>query len=359
MRADPQTTVQQLLERLVADGVERGIQVAAYRRGELIVDCWAGAASAQPGDLVSGETLMPVFSTTKGIAATVLHIVVERAKISYDIPIAEVWREFAAHGKGAITLRQALGHTAGIPQMPTGLGYRELCDWDFMCTAVAESKPWSAAGSRIEYHAMTFGWIIGETARRIDGRDFGQLVRDEICRPLGVNSLFVGLPEGEAKNVATLEEAAPEIPAIDETKPQAVPSFLFPLHAAMNRADVRRACVPATNGIMNARAIAAHYAALLPSGLAGVRLLPEARVRIVATPQSQHLADGGKWGLGYQLGGDPESFYPASRAAFGHGGYGGSIGVADPELELAIGITKNRFNGDATVRKIIAAIRQT
>ncbi|MDB6170357.1 MAG: class beta-lactamase-related serine hydrolase [Verrucomicrobia bacterium] len=348
-----QEPVQKTLDQLVASGAERGLQVAAYHRGHLVVDAWAGLASGGAGDKVTAETLFPVFSTSKGIAATAAHLLVERREISCDATIAKVWPEFAANGKGAITLRHALSHTAGIPLMPAGLGFEELCDWEKMCAAIAGLAPVSPAGARTDYHAMTFGWIVGEIVRRIDGRAFGRFVQDEICRPLKLKSLFVGLPDAEIGRVATVEETRKNSPAADDSGSQPVPAWIGRLDEMMNRPDVRRACLPSSNGIMNARAIAAHYAALLPGGCEGVRLLRE---ETVAAAAEIHSPSAPAWGLGYQLGGTA-AFYPASPAAFGHGGYGGSTGVADRERDLAIGITRNRFDENESVSRIVREIR--
>jgi CubicO group peptidase (beta-lactamase class C family) len=301
---------------------------------------------------VSHDSLFPVFSTTKGIAATAVHRVVERNRVSYDRRISEVWPEFGAAGKREITLRQALSHSAGIPCMPVGLDFAQLADWDSMCAAIARLAPMSPPGEQTVYHAMTYGWIVGEFARRVDGRPFREIFEQEIAQPLGTTEMFIGLPVALDARVATLEETNPPAPEVDDRQPQVVPGWIQPLHRSMERRDVRGACIPATNGLMSARAIARHYAALLPSGADGVRLLSDATLREATTPSHARAPE---WGLGYQLGGTV--FYPESDRAFGHGGYGGSIGVADRELDLAIGVTKNRFCGDDTVKRIVREIR--
>src|SRR5690242_13306618 len=119
--AEAQAAVQAVLDRLVAEDQERGLQVAAYLDGKLIVDAWAGIADPTTGQLVDGDTLFVVFSTTKGITATVIHLLAERGLLDYDRPVAHYWPEFAANGKGHITVRHALTHSAGIPQLPDGL----------------------------------------------------------------------------------------------------------------------------------------------------------------------------------------------------------------------------------------------
>src|SRR5476651_2005235 len=141
MQKNLQDTIQTLLNTLVAEGRERGAQVAAYIDGERVIDAWAGVADVRTGSPVDGDTLFPVFSTTKGIFSTVIHILAERGKLDYDTPIATYWPEFAANGKEGITMRHALSHTAGIPYMPPDITLEQTCDWNYMCAAVAQLKP--------------------------------------------------------------------------------------------------------------------------------------------------------------------------------------------------------------------------
>lgn len=359
--SNPLTTaqgrIQVVSDSLVSEGKERGVQVAAYVDGQLIVNAWAGVADAATGRLVDERTLFPVFSTTKGMAATLIHLLAERGQLSYDKPISNIWPEFGAHGKERITVRQALNHSSGIPQMPCGVGHKELCDWDTMCAKIAGLEPLWPPGTRIEYHAMTYGWIVGEIARRVDGRPFPQLLDEEICRPLGLDTMFTGIPDEAEPRVAILEEPGAIVPT-DDGKPQPVPVGIRPLYAWMNRGDARRACIPASNGIMNAHAIARHYAALLPGGVDGVELLPPDRVRLATEMQKPDHPESDDypkcWGLGYQIGA-VDSIY-GGLSAFGHQGYGGSIGFADPQLGLAVGFTKNLFKEDS-MRLILDELR--
>ena len=185
---DAQNTLQELLDNLVRDGRERGVQLVAYLNGQKVVDAFAG--NRDPGGHpVMGDTLFPVFSVTKGIAATVLHLLVERGRISYETRIADVWPEFAAAGKDQITLDDALSHLSGVPYMPLDIKPEEVCDWDVMCAAICRLAPIPEPRPRV-YHAMTYGWIIGEVARRVDGRTFDRMVHEEICQPLGMEDLY-------------------------------------------------------------------------------------------------------------------------------------------------------------------------
>lgn len=357
---DAQSTIQRLLDQLVCNGAERGLQFAAYQHGKLVVNAAAGVANHANGQKVNENTLFPVFSTTKGMAATVVHRLAERGLLSYDEPIAKVWPEFAAQGKESITLRQALNHSCGLPHMPKGIGYRDMCDWKRMCSYVAEMKPLWPPGSRMEYHAITYSWTIGEVACRATGLSFSELIQREICAPLGLKTMFVGLPPELESAVAVLEEYGPDPAPPPEGQTQAVPYWIGPLHSMMNRPDARRACIPASNGIMNALAIARHYAALLPGGVDGVELLPPERVRLATEPQKPAMPENDEyprtWGLGYKLG-EPGSAYGETFRSFGHSGYGGSLGFADPESGLAVGFTKNLYQDQPSASTLLDALR--
>ncbi|HEY3418413.1 MAG TPA: serine hydrolase domain-containing protein [Armatimonadota bacterium] len=349
-----QQRIAALLTELTFSGREHGLQVTAYLDGRLIVDAWAGTADVGTGTPVDGDTLFPVFSTTKGITATLIHQLAEEGKLDYADPVAHYWPAYGAHGKAEITIGQVLAHTAGVPQMPVGMDATAMADWDRMNAALAALSPLWPPGSRQEYHAISFGNILGEVAQRVTGQPFGALLRDRIAAPLGVEDLYVGIPDAVDARVALLTDAQPMEPQ-PEDGTQAIPGGLWPLHAWMHRADARRACFPASNGIMTARAIARHYAALLPGGVEGVELLPPTRVRLATQrqyPDGWTGEDVPTFALGYALG------LLEIPSAFGHSGFGGSTGFADPDTGLAVGVTKNYFNPDDNTGLIVRTLRE-
>lgn len=236
---DIQQSLQTLLEQKVEDGSERSVQLAIYYRGELIVDAYAGIADQERGTPVDGDTLFPVFSTTKGVAATIIHLIAERGQLDYDMKICEIWPEFSVNGKAESTIGHALYHTTGIPHMPEGIGFADVCDWDKMCEEIARLTPQWPPGEHLEYHAITYGWILGEIARRVDGRAFSQILKEDICDLLGIKDMYVGISDEVEDRVAVLEE--PNFVASGVTGGlQSVPAWICPLHEWMNEYALRK-----------------------------------------------------------------------------------------------------------------------
>jgi CubicO group peptidase (beta-lactamase class C family) len=373
--------IQAQVERAMDEAIERGeiaLQAAAYLNGELVADCARGVADWETGRTVEQDTLFTVFSATKGVAATALHIAAERGLLDYDHPVAEYWPEFGAHEKPAATVRHVLTHAVGIPAMPPGCTPELMCDWERMCRLLAAMQPIWEPGTKHGYHAYTFGWLVGELVRRTDPdkRPFGQWIQDEICRPLEIDSLWMGIPDSAEPRIARLRNI--ELPPDAPTPPpdslilQAVPPSLGVTQEVFGRSDIRRSCNPGAGGIMNARALARHYALLAGRGeVDGVRLLSAERVDEMRSLQSDAvdkvLGQAYRRGLGYWLGGEPlnanTAAYGSNPGAFGHWGAGGSTAWADPEAGLAVAILKNRMLAPATpadnpIVSIANAIRQ-
>jgi CubicO group peptidase (beta-lactamase class C family) len=358
MASDPNAIVRRAAELAIERDGEVGLQVAAYLDGELRVDVWGGLADEATGREVDGETLFPVFSVTKAVTAVALHIQAERGLVDYDQPVARYWPEFGAHGKHEGTVHDALTHRIGVPQMPPGVTPELMCDWDWMTERIAAMRPLFEPGRKCAYHALTFGWIIGEVVRRTDPqhRPFGAFVQDEICTPLAIDDLWLGIPDGVEPRVARLIDAPvpppgePGLPP-DSIIPLAIPPQVDTNQEVFGRADVRRACIPGCGGIMNARSEARFFSLLANGGeLDGVRLLSEDRVRRFNVPRPPCDYDlvlgvphpgtiGGFW-----LAGSPSTSPMGSGPrAFGHPGAGGAVGWADPDARLAVAINHNRM----------------
>ncbi|WP_414170468.1 serine hydrolase domain-containing protein [Streptoverticillium reticulum] len=366
---DVQARVGAILERLVESGEESGLQVAAYVNGEPVVDAFAGTAdaSAPPdGRPLGPGTLIHSFSTGKGFTATLVHVLAERGLIDYDTPIAHYWPEFGAHGKQRATVRHALTHSVGVPQLPPGITPAELCDWDAMCATVAEQQPLWEPGSRSGYHGWTFGWIVGETVRRITGLTPSEALRTYVAEPLGVaDELRFGLPESELARTAPLVEGnwaawLETIPPSAPFRRLVVPNrSVWTTDELANRHDYLRADLPAC-GTTTARAAARMYAALLGE-VDGVRLVTRERVELATSVavdgRDAMLLGTYAKGLGYFLGLPAMGNRPT---AFGHHGSGGSIAFADRERGLAFALTRTRLvagTADTAARRLADEIR--
>lgn len=355
-----QERLQAALDAAIENGAEIGLQAAVYHREELVAGAWAGHADAARTRPVDGETLFSVFSATKAVAALAVHIQAERGLLEYDQPIAHYWPEFGQHGKEGTTVRDALLHRCGVPQMPAGTSVVQMCDWAAMCEAVAALQPLWEPGTRSGYHAYTFGWITGELVRRTDRRHrpFGQWVQDEICAPLGIRDLWLGIPDSAEPRVAEIVDLPSEaLAGIPDDAPlrAAIPLSLNTGTATFGRPDVRRSCHPGAGGIMNARSLARMYACLGNGGALGeVRLLSRARVdelrRCYTDEVDAVIGMPYRRGLGFWLGGglaNAAVIGPNPRA-LGHPGAGGAIGWCDPEAGLSVALLKNRMLAPTT-----------
>src|SRR4051794_32810344 len=183
---DVQKLVQHTIDERVETGAEAGVQVAVYRNGELIVDAAAGLADPDTGRPIDSATPVYAWSMGKAMTATIVHRLVERGLFGYDTPIVDLWPEFGARGKQQATVRHVLNHSAGVPGIGTDTTVEEVCDWDRICARIADSELWWEPGTRIGYHAYTFGFILGEIVRRATGQRVSQLLPEEIGTPLGV-----------------------------------------------------------------------------------------------------------------------------------------------------------------------------
>jgi CubicO group peptidase (beta-lactamase class C family) len=364
--------VQQIIDDLVESGEEVGLQVAAYVDGEIVVDVWAGVADEATGRPVAADTLFTSWSTTKGFVATCIHLLADRGQLAYDAPIATYWPAFAANGKERITVRHVLTHTAGIPQMPAGVTPEMMTDWAAMCTAIAAHAPLWPPGTKVGYHAWTFGWLLGEIVRRVDGRPLAQFAQEELCQPLGITDFYLGIPDAVEPRIAPLRQ---ELDPLANLAPDDLTLQIMPPHVTsatvVNRPDFRRASIPGGGGIMTARAIARHYAMLAGHGsVNGIRLLSPERVDLIRACQTESIeglfGEPSRFGLGYGLGGDVAQGAAIAMGRtggeFGHGGNGGSLGFADPVRKLGFGLTKNLMNypddpAQSTAYKVAETIR--
>jgi CubicO group peptidase (beta-lactamase class C family) len=343
-----------------------GAQLCVYRRGERVVDLWAGRdpVNERPYDDTRIGVLM---SCTKGVVAAGVHILAERGLVDFDAPLARYWPEFGQAGKSGITVRQALSHTAGLMgyDAEAGMGPRELFDAAAAAQALERMTPLWAPGSAAFYHFVTFGVLAGELIRRVDGRSAGRFVAEEIVRPLGVD-LWIGLPEAEEPRRAPHFNEGPQIlfdqwrgvlaAAGLDVEDRIVRAFLstaMTTDTAIQQMNTERAFrageLPAGNAIGDARALAKIYAALIGE-VDGVRLIGPAAMERARAPQTAGLGapgelakmargEGQPYGLGFEL---PSGVKPMlGPGSFGHAGAGGRMGFAHPESGIAVGYVCN------------------
>lgn len=329
-----------------------GASCCVYVDGAPVVDLWGGTV-APDGAPYTDTTLQMVASATKGALAILVHRLVERGELDLDAPVADHWPEFAAEGKGALPLRWLLSHQAGLPGIRRVLTVEEIAGWTVPAAAVAAEAPWWEPGTDHGYHAITYGWLVGEVVNRVTRSTCGQVFAREVAEPLGLD-LHIGLPASEHHRVAPLLPAPPRADGgVDELTqrlldPEHVAhwAFLIPsgLFALFNDPVLWSAELPAGNGMGTAHALARLYAAVI-GDVDGIRLLRPDTVARAATEQCRGIdrVTGYEtaYALGFQL---PFAFRPmAGPGSFGHYGLGGSVGFAHPELGFSFGYTVNQM----------------
>nr|WP_207619109.1 serine hydrolase domain-containing protein [Stutzerimonas degradans] len=331
----------------------RGAAVCVQISGETVVDLWAGVAD-NAGELPwHGDTLVNLFSCTKTFTAVAALQMVAEGKLQLDAPIAEVWPEFAANGKSRITLRQLLCHRAGLPALRQPLPPEALYDWNAMTAALAAEQPWWTPGEAQGYAAMTYGWLVGEVIRRVDGAEPGAAIVARTATPLGLD-FHIGLDDEEFHRVAYLtrakndfgDAAAQRLFKVLMSDPASLSARAFnnppSIMNSGNKPEWRRMAQPAANGHGNARSLAGFYSGLLQGRLLDAAVLDEMR-REHSAGEDLTLLSQTRFGLGCWLD-QPEvanATFAMGPRAFGHPGAGGSIGFADPDRDLAFGFATN------------------
>ncbi|MFI5034881.1 MAG: serine hydrolase domain-containing protein [Acidimicrobiales bacterium] len=348
-----------------ADHDEVGACVAVCVEGRVVVDLWGGAADRQ-GRPWERDTLVDVFSVGKAMVALSLLVLVERGRLDVDDPVSRHWPEFAAEGKGAITVAQLMSHQGGLPGVRHPLAPTALYDWATMTRALAAETPWWEPGTAIGYHVNTLGFLGGELVRRVSGVPFATFFDREVARPLDADFHF-GLAQSEHARVADFYfSSGASLPAAAFDRDELTWVYANPPGAsgigAVNTPEWRSAVHPSTNGHSNARAIARVYELLAGGGRrGGVCLLDPATLSRATAPLSHGhdriLDRPSRFGFGFQLT-MPERPLGPGTASFGHYGAGGSLGMADPDAGLAFGYCMNRFGlrwQDPRNRALLAA----
>lgn len=360
---------------------EVGAACSVYVGGRPVVDLWDGLADRDANRPWREDTIVQVASTTKGATAICAHMLARRGLLDLDAPVVRYWPEFGAAGKDRITVRWLLSHQAGLPIVDGPLTFEQACVWDPVIRALEAQKPLWEPGTEHVYHAVTYGFLVGEVVRRISGKSLGTFFAEEVAGPLGL-SAWIGLPEAEEGRVSRLHYAAPfsveellagmvKLTGLDaDTVTAWVNALYSPGSVQMGAAELggaldntsdyfttrawRAAEFPAANMLADARSLARMYAATV-SDVDGVRLLDPPTVERATAVQTDRTR---LYGL------PPELDIPADRSfnmslgfwracpvmpmtgpgSFGHPGSGGSIAFADPDAGVGFSYVTNLWN---------------
>ncbi len=354
---------------------EVGASLCLYVEGEPVVDLTGGvtASGAPYGD----DTLQLVFSATKGATAICAHVLAQQGRLDFDRPVVDYWPEFAVAGKGDVPVSWLLCHRSGLVDTSANLSFEEALDWDRVTQALAESTPAWEPGTQHGYHAVTYGWLVGEIIRRVSGQSIGEFFAENVAGPLGLD-FWIGLPDEQHHRVSDLipfglpeglfpaESSGSEgagagsgddapggfVAMLDKLlgpgnlagKALSAPGGAFRDQDIWNDPKVWSAMVPAANGITNASSLARMYAACI-GPVDGIRLLDQATLANAIEPRTSGpdsvLMFPIPFGLGFMRNSDFSPF--TGDGAFGHYGAGGAVGFADPDRGLAFGYAMNQM----------------
>jgi CubicO group peptidase (beta-lactamase class C family) len=350
---------------------EVGAAVAVHVEGRPVVDIWGGLADQATERPWAEDTLALVFSTTKGLTAICALLLWERGELDIDAPVADVWPEFAAAGKETVTTRQLLSHQAGLPAFDDPVSVDECHDFDTATARLAAQAPRWEPGSAHGYHAITYGWLVGEVIRRVSGRSPGQFFAAEIAGPLGLET-YIGLRPELRERVATLLPLALDrMPAnfeLDEKTMALVATILnqesltFQVFSNPNMIDphvfnseaMHRAEWPAANGITTARSLSRLYGELARDRVLSTETLDAAETPQVDGPD-QVLVLQTRFGLGFALPSEVVRYAPTG-GGFGHDGAGGSVGFADRRAKVGFGYVMNQMSASLGVDDRVKAL---
>lgn len=348
-----------------------GAALCVYHRGECVIDVWAGTKDDQ-GTPWEKDTVSVSYSTTKGVVSTAMHILVDKGLADYEDPVCRYWPEFARAGKESITIRQLMCHEAGLWAIRRMIERADqMLDWDYMISVLASAQPIHEPGKAHGYHGLTYGWLVGEVIQCITGKKLSDVIQEEIAGPLELDGLYIGLPKEEfhrraflvgtgvhdrsksklftEDNVVRMFRANSAVVklislkainlynAVEALSPKGMLNFDF------NSEEVVSASIPAANGMFTARSLAKMYAMMANGGeLNGVKLLSGKTLARACTIQNKNLDAvvpvPMRWRMGYH---QPFALGVKIRKGFGHFGFGGSGGWADPVRNLSLGMVVN------------------
>ena len=385
------TEARNIFEKSISSGFELGGSIAVEVQGKKVIDLWGGYLDHTQSKAWEENTLVNVFSTTKGIAAICLLQLIEKGLLDIEKPVCEYWPEFSVNGKENIPVKYLFCHKAGLCGVREPLESGAFSNWDLITSELAKQEPLWEPGTAHGYHAITYGHLVGELLRRIDGRTIGQYFKEEIAEPLNLD-FWIGLPDSEFDRVSDIYPSKPGplqylFPLLTKLPRFMLPGrakFLLdfgdtskPVGAAFNNPPIssnrgmeantkqwRNAEIPAANGHGTARSIAKLYGILANGGSRdGIHVLSPETIEKGRQTQSdgKDLVLGGmrtRFGLGFMLGTENVSMGPNPNA-FGHGGAGGSLGFSDPDNNISLGFVMNQMHQGITAWKTATDVAES
>lgn len=358
-----------------------GAACAVYRDGQPLLDVWGGIADRRNGTAWSHDTAAVIFSCTKGLLALCVYSLVQDARLDLDAPIATYWPAFAGHGKATITVRDAMAHRSGLAALDTDLSRADVLRWEPVIRAIEAQRPHHRPDEGHLYHAMTYGWIVGEVIHRVTGLLPGQLFAQRFGNPLGLRT-WIGVPADPRPPVAWMEVPLPDEDSEDAREASRLAAenplverslsmggaFGFPVEndqVSFNDPAIQEAPIPGANGVSTAASLARLYAACVgtPPGsasplLTGASIEDVLRVRSAGPQLSGLPDDGARWGTGFQLSSPPSQPMLGPRS-FGHAGAGGQLAFADADRGVGFAYLSNQMGGygDTRARSLTDALR--
>jgi CubicO group peptidase (beta-lactamase class C family) len=345
-----------------AAGEELGAGFAAVREGEVLVNLWGGFADRAQTRPWTHDTIAPVYSTTKPIAALIAARLVGQSLLNYDRPVSDDWPEFAVHGKGALTLGQMLSHQAGLPGFVEEIDPSLWLDPPALAARLAATAPMWPPGTAHGYHPLTWGYLVGELVARVRGKTLGAILAEEITGPLAIN-FRIGTPASEHGRTADIQR--PKLmPSLGEPNAYRRVAFLTKWAAPDRGGPIWREIeIPSANGHGTALGVARLYSAFAHGGkIEGHEVVAPAAfaamTRSWAAGPDLVLPFEVDFGAGVMR--NTQRVYGPNPSAFGHSGWGGSMGLGDPETGVAAAYVMNRqsnhLQGDPRAQALIAAL---
>jgi len=338
------------------ESYELGASFSVVLKGRTVVDIWGGFLDTEFTKPWQEDTLVNVYSTTKGMGALAAAILADEGKLDYQARVVDYWPEFGAEDKDRVTVAQLLSHQAGLCGVSEKLVIEDLYDWNKMTRLLAAQKPHWEPGTAAGYHAVTWGYLPGEIIRRITGRTLGTFFHERAAGPLEAD-FFIGLPDSEMGRVSNMNgpnrarvpqkmtDPPPKMPAL---YPIALSNPVIRPYKDASSYAWRKAEIAAANGQANARGIARIYGALANGGqIDGIRIISRKGIEIATVEEVDgsrpNLVTGRVMRFARGFGLNVEENYGPNPNAFGHSGAGGSVGFADPEANIGVGYAMNQM----------------